>query len=135
VPVRKATLAGTSSDPFVLCALWVVCAFGSIRAATADNFRGIYYDRARNQLVVTMAYQGTNPNHVFTLQWGPCQSSESGSMRMVDADVLDNQFEDAARQDFEVVARFSLADMPCPRPVLLTLYTAPRRWLTLVIPG
>jgi hypothetical protein len=134
VPVRKATLVWTFSDPFVLCALGVVCLFGSVRTATADSFRGIYYDHARNQLVVTMAYQGTNPNHVFTLQWGACRPSDSGSMRMVDADVLDDQFEDAARQDFEAIARFSLADMPCPRPVLLTLYTAPRRWVTLVIP-
>jgi hypothetical protein len=134
VPVRKATLARTCSDPFVPCALVIVCVFGSARTATADSFKGIYYDHARNQLVVTMAYQGTNPNHVFTLQWGTCQSSDSGSMRTVDADVLDDQFEDAARRDFEAVARFSLADMPCQRPVLLTLYTAPRRWLTLVIP-
>jgi hypothetical protein len=111
-----------------------LCAGVIIHPAAADSFRGIYYDRTANELVVTMAYQGTNPNHNFTLQWGPCQSSDSDSTARVDASILDDQFEDAAQRDYQTVARLSLADIPCPRPVSVTLHTAPRRSLTLVIP-
>jgi hypothetical protein len=111
-----------------------LCALFSARTARADSFHGIYFDRARDQLVVTMAYQGTNPHHRFTLQWGSCQRADSRSIPMVDAQVLDDQFEDAAQRDYEVTARFSLADMPCHRPVRVTLYTAPRRSLVLLIP-
>jgi hypothetical protein len=102
--------------------------------ASADSFGSTYYDRATNELVVTMVYTGTNPNHKFILQWGPCESADSHSKPTVDAVILDDQFEDAARQDYQTVARFSLADMPCPRPVTVNMYTAPRIFLPIVLP-
>jgi hypothetical protein len=35
----------------------------------ADNFVNVYYDAAADNLVVTMSYRGTNPDHTFTLRW------------------------------------------------------------------
>jgi hypothetical protein len=44
-------------------------------AARADNFANVYYDTAKDQLVVTLFYRGTNPDHRFSLKWGECKTS------------------------------------------------------------
>jgi hypothetical protein len=102
--------------------------------AQADNFENVQYDKQADQLVVTMIYRGTNPNHNFSLKWGECQVRESGGLPGVTAEVLDDQFDDAAEQDFKKSVRFSLTGMPCPRPANISLKTAPRFFYTLTIP-
>ena len=103
--------------------------------AYADNFGRVRYDRQTDRLIVTMIYRGTNPNHNFSLKWGECQADQSGSLPGVTVEVLDDQFSDAAQQDYKKTIRFSLSGMPCPRPVAVTLKTAPRFFYTLTIPG
>ena len=103
--------------------------------AAADNFGRVYYDVKTDRLVVTMLYRGTNPNHQFSLRWGQCQSNQSGNLPGVTVEVLDNQFDDLAQQDFKKTIRFQLTDLPCERPVSLTLRSAPRFFYTLTIPA
>jgi hypothetical protein len=112
----------------------VAAAFLSL-AAKADNFGGVRYDGQRDQLVVTMIYRGTNPNHKFSLRWGECQANQAGDLPGVTAEILDDQFIDPEEQDFRKTVRFSLAGLPCPRPASVTLRTAPRFFYTLTIPG
>jgi hypothetical protein len=100
----------------------------------ADNFAAVRYDGQTDRLIVTMIYRGTNPNHNFSLKWGECQAGEPGDPPSVAAEILDDQYDDAAEQDFTTTVRLSLADLPCPRPVSLTLRTAPRFIYTLTIP-
>jgi hypothetical protein len=118
--------------------------FGSLGAAAsallalsahADNFGRVRYDGQSDRLIVTMIYRGSNPNHAFSLKWGECQANQSGSLPGVTAEVLDDQFNDVAQQDYKKTMRFSLAGMPCPRPAAVTLKTAPRFFYTLTIPG
>jgi hypothetical protein len=104
-------------------------------AADADNFGKIYYDGKTDQLVVTMVYRGTNPDHKFTLVWGACQPDQSGATPGVTAEVLDDQFDDQAVKEYRKTKRFSLANLPCSRPASVTLHTAPRFFYTLTIPG
>jgi hypothetical protein len=104
-------------------------------AARADNFGGVRYDRQRDQLVVTMIYRGTNPNHKFSLKWGECEANQTGDLPGVTGEILDDQFIDPEEQDFRKTVRFSLAGLPCPRPASVTLRTAPRFFYTLTIPG
>jgi hypothetical protein len=104
-------------------------------AAHADNFGGVRYNRQRDQLVVKMIYRGTNPNHKFSLKWGECQANQSGDLPGVTGEILDDQFDDPEHQDFVKTVRFSLAGLPCARPVSVTLRTAPRFFYTLTIPG
>src|ERR1700734_787542 len=99
----------------------------------ADNFAGVRYDRRTDQLIVTMIYRGTNPNHHFSLKWGPCQANQS-DLPGATAEVLDDQYDDTAQQDFSKSIRFSLDDMPCARPASVSLRTAPRFFYTLTIP-
>jgi hypothetical protein len=100
----------------------------------ADNFGEIYYDKKSDQLVVTMLFRGTNPNHKFSLKWGECQADQSGNLPGVTVEVLDDQFDDEEQQDFKKTMRFSLAGLPCRRPASVTLRTAPRFFYTLTIP-
>jgi hypothetical protein len=103
--------------------------------AYADNFGRVRYDRQSDRLIVTMIYRGTNPNHNFSLKWGECQANQSGDLPGVTVEVLDDQFGDVEQQDYKKTLRFSLAGMPCPRPVAVTLKTAPRFFYTLTVPG
>jgi hypothetical protein len=124
---------GRRHSPFWLIPA-VAAAFLSL-AAQADNFGGVRYDRQRDQLLVTMIYRGTNPNHKFSLRWGECQANQAGDLPGVTAEILDDQFIDPEEQDFRKTVRFSLAGLPCPRPASVTLRTAPRFFYTLTIPG
>jgi hypothetical protein len=99
----------------------------------ADTFANAHYDQKTNELVVTMAYRGTNPGHHFSLKWGECQTDES-NMPSVTAEVLDDQWKDVERETYETTTRFSLSRLPCARPVSVTLRTAPRFYYTITIP-
>jgi hypothetical protein len=101
--------------------------------AHADTFSRVYYDARTDELVVSMKYSGTSPNHSFTLQWGQCQDVNGSKLRELDAEVLDSQWQDEALRPYKKTVRFSLADIPC-RPAKLTLRTAPRFIYTVLIP-
>jgi hypothetical protein len=103
-------------------------------AAWADNFAKVYYDASKDQLVVTMFYRGTNPDHTFSLKWGQCQEPQDGGVREIVAEVLDSQWQDVASQNFKKTTRFGLENVQC-RPAKLTLRTAPRFYYTLEIPA
>src|ERR1700683_1806308 len=102
-------------------------------AVFADKFVNAYYDAQTDQLVVTMSYRGTNPDHTFSLQWGECKSSADGGANEIVADVNDSQWHDAARLDFKKTTRFSLESLSC-RPAKLSLRSAPRTYYRLQIP-
>ena len=117
--------------------LWILPA-GAVAlapiSAFADNFGNVRYEMQTERLVITMLYRGTNSNHHFSVQWGECQVDPNDQVSGVTAEVLDDQFEDAAEQDFKKTFAVSLHEMPCSRPVKLTLRTAPRFFYTLTIP-
>jgi len=100
----------------------------------ADTFASVHYEAQTDQLVATMIYMGTNPDHAFTVQWGACQApSQGGQIQEITADVLDSQWDDAAIRTYRKTVRFSVANLSC-RPAKLTLRTAPRFLYTLLIP-
>jgi hypothetical protein len=103
-------------------------------AARADNFTDVRYDAVKDQLVISMVYRGTNPNHTFSLKWGACKDAQNDSVREVAAQVLDSQWQDTAQGTYTKTTRFSLSDLPC-RPAKVTLRTAPRFIYTVVIPA
>lgn len=102
--------------------------------ARADNFANVYYDAHKDQVVVTISYRGTNPNHTFSLKWGNCQEPSNNGVREIVAEVLDDQWDDEAKTNFKKTTRFSLENLQC-RPVKLTLRTAPRFYYTIQIPA
>jgi hypothetical protein len=103
--------------------------------AFADNFVDARYDPSTDELVVTMRYSGTNPDHNFSVQWGACtDSSDDSGVQRIDATIEDDQWRDAARELFTKTIRVGLAQLAC-RPAVLTLHTAPRFYYTLSIPA
>jgi hypothetical protein len=100
---------------------------------SAEAFGRVLYDPKTDELVVTMLYAGTNPDHEFSLQWGKCIAHPDGSTD-VTAEVLDSQARDAARQDFKKTVRLSLDGLTC-RPAKVTLRAAPRNYYSLRIPA
>jgi hypothetical protein len=109
--------------------------FGALlaSAAHADNFSSAHYDARTDELVVTLFYRGTNPNHTFQVQWGECQKLGRNG-RQIAGDVLDNQWNDAALRDYRITVRFKLTTLTC-RPARVTLRTAPRFFYTVYIPA
>ncbi len=102
-------------------------------AGHADNFQRAFYDPNTDELVIVVLYRGTNPDHQFSLKWGPCVD-RGGSRREIVAELLDQQYQDPARKDYKKTVRMSLAGMDC-RPAAVTLRTAPRFYCTLMIPA
>jgi hypothetical protein len=103
-------------------------------SACADNFSRVTYDGRKDELVVTMRYRGTNPDHTFSLRWGQCKETAGSQLHEIVVEVLDSQWQDEERADFKKTTRFGLTDLSC-RPATLTLRTAPRFFYTLLIPG
>jgi hypothetical protein len=129
--MRKRT-SGRASKLALAAALPFVMLIGP-RAGHADNFQKVYYDPATDELVIVVLYRGTNPDHQFSLKWGPCIDRGSDRHEIV-AELLDQQYEDAARKDYRKTLRMSLAGMDC-RPAAVTLRTAPRFYYTLAVPA
>jgi hypothetical protein len=103
-------------------------------SAQADDFSRVTYDGRKDELVITMRYRGTNRDHAFSLQWGPCKKAAGSQLHEISVDVLDSQWQDEERADFQKTTRFGLTDLSC-RPATLTLRTAPRFFYTLLIPA
>jgi hypothetical protein len=116
----------------MLCLVSGAAASMLSQSIRADDFGRVYYDKKNDQLVVTMLYRGTNPNHNFSLKWGQCEAQQSGNLPGVTVEVLDDQYEDSEQQDFKKTTHFGLTNLPC-RPVLVTLRSAPRFFYTLTI--
>jgi hypothetical protein len=114
-----------------LAALAVVM-FVRPHAGRADNFQKVSYDPATDELVIVVLYRGTNPDHQFSLKWGPCIDRGNNQHEIV-AELLDQQFQDPERKDYKKSVRMSLAAMNC-RPATATLRTAPRFYYTLTVP-
>ena len=103
-------------------------------ALQAASFSSAHYDSNTNELVVTLTYGGSNPDHQFSIQCGQCQPlGDDGAQHQIAGQVLDSQWNDDEHQTFTKTVRFSLAGLNC-RPATVTLRTAPRFEYTLHIP-
>lgn len=112
----------------------VLFAFMVAHSAHANSFSGVTYDGRKDELVITMRYRGTNPDHIFSLRWGQCKKAAGSRLHEIVVDVLDGQWQDEERTDYTKTTRFGLTDLSC-RPAVLTLRTAPRFFFTLLIPA
>jgi hypothetical protein len=128
--IRAKTAARAAAVPACAAALALVM---TPHAGRADTFQKVSYDGSADELVITMIYRGTNADHQFSVKWGPCVDGDDGGHSIV-GEVLDQQFQDAARKNFKKTVRISVADLDC-RPAAVTLRTAPRFLYTLTIPA
>ncbi len=127
--MREQTARPASTLALAALALIMIA---SPHASRADNFRKVTYDPATDELAIVVVYRGTNPDHQFSLKWGPC-IDRSDDRRQISAELLDQQYQDAARKEYTKTVRMSLAHMDC-RPAVVTLRTAPRFYYALRVP-
>jgi hypothetical protein len=127
VTFRRQAQRKTSSRSLVLLTFIVA------HSARADNFSEVTYDGRNDELVVTMRYRGTSPDHTFSLRWGQCKKGAGSRLHEILGEVLDVQWQDEERTEYTKTTRFGLTDLSC-RPAALTLRTAPRYFYTLFIP-
>ena len=107
----------------ITCVLAMTTATTAVRA---DDFGAVHYDAERNQLVVTVLYDGTNPNHRFSIQWGHCRQLidqlHQAPHKTIEVDILDDQWNDAAMKSFTKIVKIPLTGLSC-RPSTVTLWT------------
>lgn len=103
----------------------------------AGNFGPVHYDPKSNQLIVTILYEGTNPNHHFSIRWGRCRKLgdqlHEPAHQIVEVGILDDQGDDAAIKSYTKVVRVSLAGLSC-RPARVTLWSPPHFTTSIDIP-
>ena len=106
-------------------------------ALMAASFGPVRYDPSTDELVVTMIYDGTNPDHHFSLEWGPCRKvdqKDQQAHQLIDLSILDDQWNDAATKSYTKTVRVPLATLSC-RPATVTLRTAPDFYESVNIPA
>ena len=103
-----------------------VVALATAAAEMADDFGPVHYDPKRDQLIVTVSYEGTNPNHHFSIQWGRCRELadqlHEPPHKIIEVDILDDQGNDAAVKSFTRIVKIPLTGLSC-RPSTVTLWT------------
>ena len=106
-------------------------------AAVAANFGSVSYDPNSDQIIATMIYDGTNPDHHFSIQWGNCRKIDQPDHSVhqtIDVSILDDQWNDAATKPYTKTVKVPLATLSC-RPATVTLRTAPDFHASLEIPA
>ncbi len=103
-------------------------------ALMADTFGPVHYDPKSDQLIVTMLYSGTNPDHHFSIEWGSCGKLRDTGPQPVPPKahptyqttltMIDDQGNDAASKNYATTIRVPLTALPC-RPVRVWLVTSP----------
>ena len=101
--------------------------------AMAQTILDAYYSARQDALVVEIAYQGTNPNHEFSIVWDGCQQAGEGRNVAVGR-LIDSQGNDVAKTDFTVRRQFSLAALAC-RPAEVTIRLGPVSNRTVSVPA
>ena len=106
-------------------------------AVMADAFGPVLYDPKRDQIIVTMIYDGTNANHHFTIQWGHCRKLhdqlQGRTRKIINVGILDDQWNDVAKKRYTKIVRVPLAGLSC-RPATVTLWTPPNQYTRIAIP-
>ncbi len=101
--------------------------------AMAQTILDAHYSAQRDALVVEIAYQGTNPNHEFSLVWDGCQQAGEGRNVAVGR-LIDSQGNDLAKTDYRVRRSFPLAGLAC-RPAEVTIRLGPVSNRTVSVPA
>lgn len=116
-----------------LWALGSLLALCCSMAATAITVDALHYDAANDQLVMTIAYRGTNPDHKFTVQWDECKRLDDERSQILGL-LIDSQPDDLARQNFTTPFKIDLRDFPC-RPARVTIRTSAGFFMSVDVPA
>ena len=129
--------SGRKQNQLSFLAIILSFTIATTTVAKADTFGPVRYDPTTNQILVTIHYRGTNPNHQFSIQWGRCRKLHGQlhgpAPRAIDLGILDQQGSDAARRGYTELVKVPLAGMTC-RPATVTLWTSPNQYRSIAVP-
>jgi sporulation protein YlmC with PRC-barrel domain len=97
-------------------------------SALGSDLRDARYDAATDTIIVEVAYEGTNPNHEFSVQWGRCENDA------VAGRLVDSQWNDRALEPYRLRDHVSIDDIPC-RPARVTLRMGRTGQATVIVPA
>jgi hypothetical protein len=100
--------------------------------AWAISVTALTYDPSGDQLVMTIAYRGTNADHQFNVQWDKCTKLDAERMQILGL-LIDSQPNDLARQEFTKPLRIDLRNFSC-RPAKVTIRTSAGFFTSVDIP-
>lgn len=100
--------------------------------AAAVTVNGLTYDAEKNQLVMTIYYRGTNPDHAFSVQWAECDRLDDERSQILGL-LIDSQPNDLARQEFTQEFKVDLASFSC-RPAKVTIRTSAGFFMSVDVP-
>lgn len=129
--MRRATL-GRFVQYLRICLVACLAAVLYVAPAAAVSITALSYDPGKDQLVMTIAYRGTNPDHEFTVQWDACKRRGDERMEIFGL-LVDSQPNDLARQEFKKPLRIELRDFTC-RPSTATIRTSAGFFASVNIP-
>ena len=120
---------------FLLIAFAVAMA-AATSAVIAATFGPVRYDPNGDQLIVTMIYDGTHPNHHFTIHWDTCRKVELVGQpeHVTGVNILDDDYNDAANKPYTETIKMPLANLSC-RPATVWLWTPPSSTTSVDIPA
>lgn len=115
--------------------IWAACtaALFYIAPAAAVTVTALKYDPAKDQLVMSITYRGTNPDHRFKVQWETCKRLDDERQQILGL-LVDSQPNDHARQDFTTPMRVDLRDFGC-RPAKVTIRTSAGFFASVDVPA
>jgi hypothetical protein len=115
--------------------IWLAClaALLYVAPAAAISVTALTYDPSKDQLVMTIVYRGTNPDHRFKVQWDKCSRLDEERMQILGL-LVDDQPNDLARQEFTRPLRIALRDFSC-RPAKVTIRTSAGFFTSVDVPA
>jgi hypothetical protein len=102
-------------------------------SAAAIAVLDLTYDAPKDQLVMTIAYRGTNPDHEFRVQWETCAKLDDERMQILGV-LIDDQPNDHARQEFSKPLRIDMRNFSC-RPAKVTIKTSAGFFTSVDVPA
>lgn len=123
-------------EDFRRCFLIVVAAAMTTASAAvmAATFGPVRYDPNGDQLMVTMIYDGTKPDHHFSIYWDTCRKDDQPVRQTIGINILDEDYNDAATTTYTEALKVPLATLSC-RPATVVLWTPPSSTESVDIPA
>ena len=114
---------------------WAACSLLMLlycSSASAISVNSLVYDEAKDQLVMTIGYRGTNPDHKFSVQWSECKRLGDTRSQILGL-LIDSQPDDQARQEFTQEFKVDLSTLTC-RPSQVTIRTSAGFFMSVDVP-
>lgn len=101
--------------------------------ASAISVSNLVYDASKDQLVMQIAYRGTNPDHEFSVEWAECARLDEERSQIFGM-LVDDQANDRALQEFTKEFTVDLLGFSC-RPAKVTIRTSVGFFIAVDIPA